>query len=266
VVAVAVAATVATAETAIAAEGASSHYLPGVVGDFGLALPPAPGLTLANTLWLQSGDVDRAVLQGQAELDLDLKVVLALAAASYTCERDLSGGTYSVVALVPFGYAELDAAAAGAGGSRVARSGDSFNLSDVAFVPIQLNWAVGRWLFKAAQAVIAPNRRLRRRPADQPRPQLLELRHRRRGHRARSGHRHRGLAGARPTGQHREPGHELHDRHGISPPSEISTRAVSALGSVSSGRRPWPAPLSSFRANGSTTFPPTTVSTPTTAC
>jgi hypothetical protein len=34
-----------------AAEGASSHYLPGAGGDIFLALPPEPGLQVADTLW-----------------------------------------------------------------------------------------------------------------------------------------------------------------------------------------------------------------------
>jgi hypothetical protein len=34
-----------------AAEGALSHYLPGSIGDFGIALVPEPGLQIANIVW-----------------------------------------------------------------------------------------------------------------------------------------------------------------------------------------------------------------------
>jgi hypothetical protein len=138
------------------AEGAASHYLPGTAGELGLALAPEPGLLVANTLWLQSGEIGRAVLQGRVSLDLDVTTVLDLVAASYTFERPVLGGTYSVATLVPFGHANLDAFAMGPAGGTLGASGDNFNLSDIALVPLQLNWTVGRFSFELMEAIIAP--------------------------------------------------------------------------------------------------------------
>jgi hypothetical protein len=138
-----------------AAEGGSSHYLPGAAGDLLLAAPPAPGLLAANTLWWQSGSAGAAVLQGQVNVGLDVDVVLDLAALSYTFEQPVLGGTYSVGTLVPFGYARLDGRATGLGGSFSA-SGDSINLSDIAFIPLQLNWQLGQVSLKFAEVVVAP--------------------------------------------------------------------------------------------------------------
>ena len=47
-----------------AAEGASSHYLPGAVGDIFLAVPPEPGLQVADLLYYQTGSTGQAVLEG----------------------------------------------------------------------------------------------------------------------------------------------------------------------------------------------------------
>jgi hypothetical protein len=146
----------ARGESAQAAEGASSHYLPGVAGDIAIAQTPAPGLQIANTVWVQSGNAHRAVLQGQAEAGLDLDVVLDLVAGSYTFETPVLGGTYTIAALIPFGYAHLDAKATGPAGGTTNADGESFNLSDIAFVPAQLNWSVERFSFKLAEAIIAP--------------------------------------------------------------------------------------------------------------
>jgi len=63
-----------------AAEGASSHYLPGTAGDIALAVPPAPGLQFANITLVQAGSVDAAVLQGEVDLGLDVTVALDLVA------------------------------------------------------------------------------------------------------------------------------------------------------------------------------------------
>jgi hypothetical protein len=81
-----------------------------------LAVPPEPGLTVANTVWYQTGEVGRAVLGGQARVGLDLDVVLNLAAASYTFAEPVLGGRYTVAALVPFGRADLSASLAGPAG------------------------------------------------------------------------------------------------------------------------------------------------------
>ena len=53
---------------AIAAEGGSSLYLPGGAGDILLALSPEPGLQVANGVFVQSGSVNTAVLQGRVDV------------------------------------------------------------------------------------------------------------------------------------------------------------------------------------------------------
>lgn len=143
-------------ERARAAEGASSHYLPGVAGDLGFALPPKPGLQLGNTLWIQSGDVDRAVLQGRVNAELDVDIILDLVAATYTFSDKVLGGSYTVGAMIPFGYANLEASLTGPLGNTVSASADSFNLSDIVLIPFQMNWSVGNFHFKLAESIIAP--------------------------------------------------------------------------------------------------------------
>jgi hypothetical protein len=144
------------AAPALGAEGAASHYLPGAGGDMLLAVAPQPGLTVANTVWYQSGDVGGAVLGGEARVGLDLDLVLDLAAASFTFETPVLGGTYSIAAMVPFGRADLSASLTGPSGGRIDRSGDRFDLSDAAFVPIQLNWNTGAFFWEVAHTIVAP--------------------------------------------------------------------------------------------------------------
>jgi hypothetical protein len=110
---------------------------------------------VANTVWFQSGDVSVAVLQGQVDFDLDIDTVLNLVAASYTFDNPVLGGTYTISVAIPFGYANLDARISGFGGT-IKFSEDSFHLSDIAVVPLQLNWDVDNFHFKLGQAIIAP--------------------------------------------------------------------------------------------------------------
>ena len=141
---------------AFAAEGASSLYIPGGAGDVVIALSPEPGFQIANGVFWQDGSVDTAVLQGAVDLGIDLTLILDFLAGSYTFEKPVFGGTYTIGAIIPFGYASLDASATGPGGGTVSVSDNTFNLADIAVVPLQLNWNVGNFHFKFAEAIIAP--------------------------------------------------------------------------------------------------------------
>lgn len=144
------------ARPAWAAEGAASHYLPGLAGDLGFAIAPKPGLQLANLVWIQSGHVGRTILQGLVDFDLDLTLVLDFAVGTYTFERPILGGVYTVGVLVPFGHADLRAKFTGPFGGVLRRSEDRFDLSDIVLVPLQLNWSAGEFHMKLIESIIAP--------------------------------------------------------------------------------------------------------------
>lgn len=139
-----------------AAEGASSHYLPGTVGDIFLAVPPEPGLQAANTLWYQTGSTNVAVLEGLVSLDIDLDLFLNLTSLAYTFDKPVFGGRYTIGVAIPFGYADMDGALIGPLGGRIGFSDDSFDLSDIALIPFQMNWSSGRWSFKLWESIVAP--------------------------------------------------------------------------------------------------------------
>ncbi len=139
-----------------AAEGGGSHYLPGTVGDIAIALVPEPGLQVSNSVFVQSGDLGIAVLGGQVDVNIDLDFVLNMVGAAYTFETPILGGNYSIGALIPFGNSDVDAELRLPGGGTIGDSDDSFDLSDIALVPIQLNWNFGDFSFKFAQVIFAP--------------------------------------------------------------------------------------------------------------
>lgn len=139
-----------------AAEGGGSHYLPGTAGDILLAFVPEPGLQVANTVFVQSGDLGLAVLGGQVDVNVDMDLVLNSLGVAYTLETPVLGGAYSFGAIIPFGYADVGAKLRLPGGATIDDSDDSFDLSDIALVPIQLNWNFGDFSFKFAEVIFAP--------------------------------------------------------------------------------------------------------------
>lgn len=137
-------------------EGGSSLYLPGLAGDVLIAIPPEPGLALADSIYLERGSVGTAVLQGAVNVGLDLDIALNIVGGSYTFETPVLGGTYTVGAAVPFGYVELDTTLVDKGGGKRSASADTFDLADIAVTPLQLNWISGDFSFRFAEVVIAP--------------------------------------------------------------------------------------------------------------
>ena len=142
----------ASASGSHAAEGGVSHYLPGIAGELGFALPPAPGLSVTNILWSQSGELDAAVSGGRVTEDLELEMVLDIVAAAYAFAEPVLGGTYSVGVVVPFGHARLDGDFAGGESFSASASG----VGDIALIPFQMNWSRGNYYFELTQSIIAP--------------------------------------------------------------------------------------------------------------
>ncbi len=146
----------ATASRVDAAEAGFSHFLPGMAGDIAIAQSPQPGFQIANTIWIQTGNAGATVLQGLVGFDLDTTTVLDVVAGAYTFETGFTHGTYTIAAAVPFGHAALDATITFPARPPIQASEDSFHLSDIVLIPAQLNWGIGDFSFKLAQAVIAP--------------------------------------------------------------------------------------------------------------
>jgi hypothetical protein len=142
--------------TTFAAEGASSHYLPGAVGDIFLALPPEPGLQVANMFWYKTGSTDIALIEGQVSLGMNLDLFLNLTSLTYTFETPVLGGRYTMGVAIPFGYADIDGRLVGPLGGSLPFSDDSFALSDIALIPVQLSWNSGLWSFKLWESIVTP--------------------------------------------------------------------------------------------------------------
>lgn len=143
-------------DSANAAEGGTSLYLPGGAGDILLAVPPAPGAAVSGGVFVQSGNVGTAVLQGAVNFGLDLDIVLNTVGASYTFDLPMYGITYTIGAVVPFGYAKLEGTITGPRGRTFSASADTFNLADIAITPIAVNWSLGDFHFRFAETIIAP--------------------------------------------------------------------------------------------------------------
>ena len=75
---------------------------------------------------------------------------------AYTFEKPILGGRYTLGVVIPFGNADIDGTLTGPFGRRFGFSDDSFDLSDIVFIPFQVNWNSGRWSFRLSESIFAP--------------------------------------------------------------------------------------------------------------
>jgi len=138
-----------------AGEGASSNYFPSTYGDFGVAIPPAPGLSFINYNLLYSADANRAVSQGRLETNLDTFAYINMSAFLYTFDKTLLGARFLVGVYLPIGYADLNATLVGPVRSVSIKDSEAA-LGDVSFIPFSAYWNFGNWYFNLYEFVIAP--------------------------------------------------------------------------------------------------------------
>jgi hypothetical protein len=138
-------------DTALAAEGASSNYFPGAYGSLLPGVAPEPGGVLADLNLYYNADASRAVLQGAANLSVEIAAYYNLIQGLYVWDAPAFGGRFAVGGYVPVGYASLGAAI---GGFSV--SGDEVGLGDIGIIPASFYWNSGNFHLNLYELVIAP--------------------------------------------------------------------------------------------------------------
>jgi len=146
IVAVVTGALLGNADKAAAAEGAASNYFPGGYGSLLVGLAPEPGAVFANLNLFYSAEASRAVLQGRANVGMDVDAAYLLLQGLYTWDAPSLGGRFAIGGYVPLGYASLDASlSAGLGSAAI--SDDETALGDIGLIPASFYWSAGNWNF-----------------------------------------------------------------------------------------------------------------------
>jgi len=138
-----------------AAEGGSSNYLAGTYGDFGVALTPDPGFFLQNYFYYYSGDVNRAVRQGQVEGSVELTFAMEFPILFYITDLEILGGRYALGAGIPLVYADLSAKLR-VGPFERSISTDRVGIGDAYLIPVALYWNVEDVSLNFYQGIVAP--------------------------------------------------------------------------------------------------------------
>jgi hypothetical protein len=143
-------------DDALGAEGAASNYFPGGYGSLLVAVAPEPGPVLASLNLFYSAEADRAVLQGRANVGIDVDAYYTLLQGLYVWDAPSIGGRFAIGGYLPFGYAALDSSLT-TGLGTVSVSDDRFELGDIGLIPASFYWNSGNFNLNLYELVIAPS-------------------------------------------------------------------------------------------------------------
>jgi len=144
----------AAAPPALAGEGGGSHYMPGTMGDFAMALIGPKGFYLRNDLVYFEGAIGSVTLGDRIYSSASQDVWVNTVKGIYLAESGILGGRFGAVVSLPI---VIDASAAGELVSPFQRdmSGSKSGISDMTLTSF-LNWASGNSHMSAGLSIFVP--------------------------------------------------------------------------------------------------------------
>ena len=129
------------------AEGGYTNYVPGLYGDFGVAITPEPGFYLRTDLYYYTADggKERFVQGRNIRADLDLEVAMLMATGIMVFDEEIFGGRYAAGIFQPFNYADISGKVT-VGLTETPYESDRTAFGDTGIIPISLFWDFGNFI------------------------------------------------------------------------------------------------------------------------
>jgi len=139
------------------AEGGASNYLPGLYGDFAVAVTPDPGFYLRNDFYyyMADGKGERFVQSGQLRAGLDLDTFAYLLTGFMVLDKEILGGRYAFGANLPVVYADLSGEIV-LGEMTTSFDEDRLAVGDPGLIPVSLFWNFGKFYINLYESIIVP--------------------------------------------------------------------------------------------------------------
>jgi len=143
---------------AFAEEGGAGQYLPGAFSSVVDISPNLPGFAVATDFLFYHGNFSASrtlPVAGLLVAGLDANVYLYDIAAAYTFDPKILGAHYTLGLCVPYVWMDVKASASLGPHSRTIKDTTS-NISDLALIPVGLNWTFGELQLNFQSIVFAP--------------------------------------------------------------------------------------------------------------
>ncbi len=136
--------------SAAASEYGRSTYVPGMVGDFAIAvLPDSPGFYLRSDLSAYSGSNTYEELEGALKVDAELDVQVLIPRLTWVSGWEWLGARYGAALALPLAQVTSDARvelhSPGQAASTLTLSAKQLSISDFYLTPGIFEWKLGAW-------------------------------------------------------------------------------------------------------------------------
>jgi hypothetical protein len=144
-----------TGSSSHAAEGIYTNYIPGLYGNFAVAVTPDPGFYPIQDFYYYTADESRAVQSGQLRADVDIDMAMYMVTGVKVFDYEILGGRYAAGAGIPLIRTDFSATASVGVGSRSIDK-DRTAIGDLTLIPVSLFWNSGNMYLNFYEAIVAP--------------------------------------------------------------------------------------------------------------
>jgi hypothetical protein len=141
--------------SSLATETGFGAYLPGYRDFLTGVVPPYPGLYLRNDAYFYNGTVNRAVLEGAVNLDLDAFLFADIITASYVLPGTLLKANVAIGAALPIMHSRLKGQLATASGTTDREESETAQ-GNLILMPITLGWHLKNFHWNFTTALFLP--------------------------------------------------------------------------------------------------------------
>ncbi len=147
----------ATTPSTHAAEGGYTNYVPGLYGDFGVAVMPEPGFYFRTDLYYYTADGGKGrFVQGEnIRTDLEMDMAMVMATGLMVFDKEIFGGRYAAGIFQPVNYGEISGKVT-VGATEVPFESDRTAIGDTGIVPVSLFWNFGKFHINAYESITMP--------------------------------------------------------------------------------------------------------------
>jgi hypothetical protein len=141
----------------LAAEGGTTHYLPGGTATLIDLAPTKPGWVVESIYLHYEGDASADLsVAGTISAGLDATSEALLLGGFYTLPQSVAGARYTLGVFLPYIWIDAEATVSGPLGGSLRRDDSTSGIGDMTLIPAMLAWKSDFWQFNAILPIYAP--------------------------------------------------------------------------------------------------------------
>jgi len=137
------------------AEDASSNYLNGFYGTYGVAMAPQDGLTISNYTMVYDAKTDKSISNSSISVDSDVTTYADVLYLYYTFEEKILGAKFMIGANTSVSHAKVKTNIVSDSTSNINQVSDN-GIGDIGIIPFSVYYKMDDWYFNIYEYIAMP--------------------------------------------------------------------------------------------------------------